>query len=145
MSFAEAGAYDWTPPEGSDNLPVLHITVYSFKCRMKIDFFSLQMAVPVRISFFQFIQKMGKFIARLSRRDGDFFAESASGDFGSIESVSPSVRFIGHASQIIGNGAHRISRSSEPDQLRVMRITFGTAPQHFLGQEAFPPERDQSL
>jgi hypothetical protein len=124
--------------------PIFHITLDFFEHRMKFDGFDLfPTTVQLRISIFQFIQKVCEFVFRLSCRNGYFSPEPVFGNLPSVESVSSAFRLVSYKSQVIGNGAHRISRFSEPYQLGVVRIPFGGTLQNFLSQKTFPPERDQ--
>jgi hypothetical protein len=129
-----------------DYFPILHITADFFEHGMKFDRRCLdQKAILSRVSLFQFIQKVREFVFRLSRRYGNFSAEPVLGNLASIESVSPAIRLVGNASQIIGDGTHGISGFPEPDQLGMTGVSFGAALQNFLSQKTFPPERNQPL
>jgi hypothetical protein len=99
--------------------------------------------VQLRISIFQFIQQVCEFVFRLACRNGYFSPEPVFGNLPSVESVSSAFRLVSYKFQVIGNGSRRISRFSEPYQLGVIRIPFGGTLQNFLGQKAFPPERNQ--
>ena len=83
-----------------------------------------------------------KFQLAASNRDRD--ATPFARDLGSVEVVASRRGLIGNGPQITADCRARILAGSESIQLRMKTVALGFTEQHFLGEQTFSPQCDES-
>lgn len=99
--------------------------------------------VPFRSAGLKLLKKMTPLKVNLSPRNRNPAGGRRLGDPRGVEPVSPSDRFRVHGPQVLGNVRDRLGLFAKPQQLRMMPIAPGFTLQHRLGEQSFPPQRNQ--
>jgi len=93
----------------------------------------------------KFAFEMLPFIQKLSIGFHERSGKVRPGYLFSIEMITPGDGFLEDVTQIGGNDRDRPRMLPKPDQLRVMTVARRPSLQHFLSQQCFPPDRNQSF
>jgi hypothetical protein len=103
-----------------------------------------QPGLPPGIAGSQLLRQATPFELQLTASDRETAGRPSATDPRGGKTVATAHGLVVDDSQILGDAAHGTRVVPEPAQLRVMGVPLRPPPQYGLGEQAFPPQRNET-